>query len=208
MSQVERARPSSSRADHRDADQPRRGRRLHGAPRLRGRSADQVRRNRGPADDAFEAVRRHALVVDTLHFHAGSGWLGDQLDGFEAALARATTFLDRLLDAGFPIREVNVGGGLGRAARDGRATVDLDAYAAVVARHLGPYGVTVAFEPGDLVMKDAAVLLAEVVTVERRGDTTSSAWTSGGTSTARTSSTSTRRRSSRSRRRSGLERSR
>ena len=41
-----------------------------------------------------------------------------------------------------------------------------------MARHLGPYGVTAAFEPGDYVMKDAAVLLGEVVTVERRGDTT------------------------------------
>ena len=35
-----------------------------------------------------------------------------------------------------------------------------------------PYGVTAAFEPGDFVMKDAAVLLGEVVTVERRGGTT------------------------------------
>jgi diaminopimelate decarboxylase len=123
-------------------------------------------------DDAITAVRRHGLVVDTLHFHAGSGWLGDQLDGFELALTRATTFLDRLLDAGFPIREVNVGGGLGRVARDGERAVDLDAYAQVVARHLGPYGVTAAFEPGDLVMKDAGVLLGEVVSVERRGETT------------------------------------
>jgi len=123
-------------------------------------------------DDATDAIRRHALVVDTLHFHAGSGWLGDQLDEFEAALVRATTFLDRLLEAGFPIREVNVGGGLGVVARDGERPIDLDAYAAVVARRLGPYDVTAAFEPGDLVMKDAAVLLGEVVTVERRGDTT------------------------------------
>jgi diaminopimelate decarboxylase len=123
-------------------------------------------------DDAIAAVRRHGLAVDTLHFHAGSGWLGDQLDGFELALARATRFLDRLLDAGFVIREVNVGGGLGRVARDGERPVDLDAYAQVVARHLGPYGVVAAFEPGDLVMKDAGLLLGEVVTVERRGGTT------------------------------------
>src|SRR6185312_11479223 len=60
----------------------------------------------------------------------------------------------------------------GRVAREGERPVDLDAYASVVARHLGPYGVTVAFEPGDLVMKDAGVLLGEVVTVERRGDMT------------------------------------
>ena len=69
-------------------------------------------------DDAVAAVRRHGLVVDTLHFHAGSGWLGDQIGGFEAALAQAVRYLDRLLEAGFPIREVNVGGGLGRVARE------------------------------------------------------------------------------------------
>jgi diaminopimelate decarboxylase len=123
-------------------------------------------------DDAIAATRRHSLVVDTLHFHAGSGWLGDQLDGFERALARATTYLDTLLAAGCPIREVNVGGGLGRVARQGEQPIDLDAYARVVALHLGRYDVTVSFEPGDFVMKDAAVLLGEVVTVERRRDTT------------------------------------
>ncbi len=123
-------------------------------------------------DDAIAAVRRHGLVVDTVHFHAGSGWLGNQLDGFEGALAGATRFLDRLLDEGFPVREVNVGGGLGRIARDGEQPVDLDAYARTVARLLAPYAVTAAFEPGDLVMKDAGVLLGEIVSVERRGGTT------------------------------------
>lgn len=123
-------------------------------------------------DDAIAAARRHGLVVDTLHFHAGSGWLGDQLGEFEAALARATAMLDRLIGAGFPIREVNVGGGIGRVARDDETPVDLDAYAATIARHLARHGVTVAVEPGDFVMKDAAVLLAEVVTVERRGAVT------------------------------------
>jgi diaminopimelate decarboxylase len=42
-------------------------------------------------DDAIDAARRHGLEVDTLHFHAGSGWLGNQLDGFAAALERATS---------------------------------------------------------------------------------------------------------------------
>ena len=123
-------------------------------------------------DDAIAAARRHGLVVDTLHFHAGSGWLGGQLGEFEAALARATVMLERLLDAGFAIREVNVGGGLGRVAREPEVPVDLDAYAQSIAAHLAPYDVTAAFEPGDFVMKDAAVLLAEVVSVERRGDVT------------------------------------
>ncbi len=123
-------------------------------------------------DDAMAAARRHGLVVDTLHFHAGSGWLGDQLDGFERALVNATRFLDHLAGAGFEVREVNVGGGLGTVARDGEQPIDLDAYAQVVARHLSPYAVVAAFEPGDFVMKDAGLLLGEVVTVERRGGTT------------------------------------
>ncbi len=123
-------------------------------------------------DDAIAAARKHGLVVDTLHFHAGSGWLGDQLDGFERALVAATVFLDRLLEAGFTIREVNVGGGLGRVARESETPVDLDAYVRVVARHLAPYGVVAAFEPGDFVLKDAGVLLGEIVSVERRGGTT------------------------------------
>ncbi|MFN8630554.1 MAG: diaminopimelate decarboxylase [Chloroflexota bacterium] len=123
-------------------------------------------------DDAIAAARRHGLVVDTLHFHAGSGWLGDQLGEFEAALRSATRLLDRLLEAGFAIREVNVGGGMGRVARDGEVPVDLDAYAQAIAAHLTPYDVIAAFEPGDFVMKDAGVLLAEVVTVEQRGGVT------------------------------------
>ena len=53
-------------------------------------------------------------------------------------------------------------------ARDEEPAVDLDAYAAVLARHLGPLGVTVACEPGDYLSKDAAILLGEVVTVEER----------------------------------------
>ena len=74
--------------------------------------------------------------------------------------------------AGCPIVEVNVGGGLGRPARDDERSVDLDAYAAAVASALAPLGVRIGLEPGDFVAKDAAILLGEVVTVERRGGTT------------------------------------
>jgi diaminopimelate decarboxylase len=123
-------------------------------------------------DDALAAAVRHNLQVDTMHFHAGSGWLGDQLDLFATALRNATRPLERILAAGYAVREVNVGGGLGAVARDGEVPVDLDAYAQVIAEHLRPYGVTAAFEPGDLVVKNAGVLLGEIVTVERRGGVT------------------------------------
>lgn len=119
-------------------------------------------------DDALASASRHALVVDTVHFHAGSGWLGDGLPAFEAALPAAVEAVERLRAAGHPIEEVNVGGGLGVPARADERPIDLDAYAAAVNRHLGPLGVRVAAEPGDYLSKDAGILLGEVVTVEQR----------------------------------------
>ncbi len=119
-------------------------------------------------DDAMAAAARHDLAIDTVHFHAGSGWLAGGLPGFERALPAAVEAVTRLRAAGHRIAEVNVGGGLGAPAREDERAVDLDAYAAVLARHLGPLGVTVACEPGDQLSKDAAILLGEVVTVERR----------------------------------------
>ena len=117
---------------------------------------------------AVATARRHDLTIDTVHFHAGSGWLADGLAGFEAALLRAVEAVHQLRAAGCPIVEVNVGGGLGSPARQEEHQVDLDAYSATLARHLGPLGVVIACEPGDYLSKDAAILLGEVVTVEER----------------------------------------
>jgi len=120
-------------------------------------------------DEAVDAAARHDLAIDTVHFHAGSGWLAEGLPAFEAALQAATRMTRRLIDRGCPILEVNVGGGLGGPGRGHEIPVDLGAYAAVLARHLGPLGVTVACEPGDHLAKNAGVLLAEVVSIEDRG---------------------------------------
>jgi diaminopimelate decarboxylase len=123
-------------------------------------------------DEALAVAARHDLSIDTIHFHAGSGWLADGLGSFEPALPAAAEAVERARNAGHDIREVNVGGGLGKPGRADEVAVDLGAYADVVARHLGPLGVTVAAEPGDHLSKDAGILLAEVVTVEtRRGVT-------------------------------------
>ncbi|HYH93304.1 MAG TPA: diaminopimelate decarboxylase [Candidatus Saccharimonadales bacterium] len=124
-------------------------------------------------DDALAAAARHDLAIDTIHFHAGSGWLGGAgLAGFTAVLPIAVAAVERVRAAGHDVVEVNIGGGLGAPAREEEPAVDLDAYAAVVARHLGPLQVTVAAEPGDYLTKDAAILLGEVVTVEERRGTT------------------------------------
>lgn len=119
-------------------------------------------------EEAVAIARTYDLTIDTLHFHAGSGWLAGGLPSFEGALEQATAMARRLIDLGCPLAEVNVGGGLGAPGRDSEIPVDLDDYAAVLARHLGPLGVTIACEPGDHLARDAGLLLAEVVTVEDR----------------------------------------
>lgn len=122
-------------------------------------------------DEALARAGRHDLAVDTIHVHAGSGWLADGIPAFEAALGPVVAAVARAREAGHTIVEVNVGGGLGVPARADERPVDAAAYAAVLARHLGPLGVTVAAEPGDYIAKDTGILLGEVVTVEERRGT-------------------------------------
>jgi diaminopimelate decarboxylase len=123
-------------------------------------------------DEAVGAATRHGLTIDTIHVHAGSGWLADGLPAFEAALAPVVAIARRLIGAGHPIAELNVGGGLGVPARADERPIDPDAYVAGIARRLDGLDLVVGCEPGDYLAKDAAILLAEVVTVEERAGTT------------------------------------
>jgi diaminopimelate decarboxylase len=118
--------------------------------------------------EALERARSHGLEVDTVHVHVGDGYLDDGLPRFEEAVRRTAAMTGELLAAGCPIAEVNVGGGLGVPQREGERPLDLAAWAAMLAEHLGPFDVTVATEPGDFLAKDGVVHLAEVVSVEDR----------------------------------------
>jgi diaminopimelate decarboxylase len=118
--------------------------------------------------EALGRARSHGLEVDTVHVHVGDGYLDDGLPRFEEAVRRTAAMTGELLAAGCPIAEVNVGGGLGVPQREGERPLNLVAWAAMLAEHLGPFGVTVATEPGDFLAKDAVVHLAEVVSVEDR----------------------------------------
>jgi diaminopimelate decarboxylase len=123
-------------------------------------------------DDALEIARLHDLSIVRAHVHVGDGFLTRGLGKFEGAIERLAAMVRRLVDAGCPIEEINTGGGLGVPLQDGDEPLDVDAYAEVLARHLGSFGVTIACEPGDFIVKQSGTLLAEVVTVEDRLGTT------------------------------------
>ncbi len=119
-------------------------------------------------EDALRVARGHDLTIDTVHFHVGDGYLNDGLPVFEEVVTRVAVMVRSLLDEGCPIAEVNTGGGLGVPQRTGDAPLDLTRWASILAEHLGPLGVAVGTEPGDFLVKECAVNLAEVVTVEDR----------------------------------------
>ncbi len=119
-------------------------------------------------DEAIAIAREHRLTIDTVHFHVGDGYLSDGLEVFEETVRRVAAMTERLIDAGCPILEVNTGGGLGVPQRPGDEPLAVDRWAAILADHLGPFDVVVSTEPGDFLVKECAVHLAEVVTVEER----------------------------------------
>jgi diaminopimelate decarboxylase len=122
-------------------------------------------------DEALEIARRHDLTIDTVHVHAGYLYLADALPDVEETIRRVADATRTLIDAGCPIEEVNTGGGLGVPFRPGDEPLDLEAWAGVLARHLGPLGVVVGTEPGEFLAKRSATHLAEVVSVEDRDRT-------------------------------------
>lgn len=117
---------------------------------------------------AVAAARRHDLRIDTVHFHVANAMLDEDLPAYETAVTTVADMVDRLMELDCRIREINVGGGLGDAFHAGQRPLDLGAWAAILRRHLGRFGATIACEPGEFVSMCSAVLLAEVTTVERR----------------------------------------
>jgi diaminopimelate decarboxylase len=119
-------------------------------------------------DEALAIAAGHRLEIDTVHVHVGDGYLNDGLPVFAETLRRVAEITAHLCDAGAPIREVNTGGGLGVPVRGGDDRLDLDRWASIAAEHLGSFDVAVGTEPGDYLVKECGVLLAEVVTLEER----------------------------------------
>lgn len=118
-------------------------------------------------EEAIAVARDARLAVEVLHFHLGSGYQGDALEVMDQVLER----VGALLDAHPEIRTLNVGGGLGLRLTEADVAIDIQRWAAIVARHAGPRGLRVQVEPGDYLVKDAGLLLVRVNTIEDKAGT-------------------------------------
>ena len=119
-------------------------------------------------DAAVRIAGEYGLTIDTAHFHVSHQLLNEDLPAFDDAVGKAAAMIRRLQGAGCPIEEANAGGGLGNPLGPGDEPLDLDAWASILARHLGPLGVVIGTEPGEYFTNRCGIVLAEVVTVEDR----------------------------------------
>ena len=119
-------------------------------------------------DEAVAIAHEHGLIIDTVCVHICHQMHSGELPQLDHALAVVAAMVERLRKLGCPIEEINTGGGLGEPMMQGETDLDLDAWAAIVARRLGPLGATIAAEPGEFFFAASGVLLAEVATVEDR----------------------------------------
>jgi diaminopimelate decarboxylase len=117
--------------------------------------------------EAIATASDLGLRVVGLHCHAGCGFLNPQLPGYEAMLERMVSFLD----AAPGVQLLNLGGGLGIPLKQGDQPLDLDQWSDLLRKHLDGRALSITLEPGDYLLKNAGILLAEVTQMEEKGGT-------------------------------------
>jgi len=121
--------------------------------------------------EVFEYARKNGLLVDTLHFHIGSGWLRPGMEAFRLALRNGLQVYQRLLEAGFSLTRLDVGGGAGVREEEKSERFPWDEYATVIATSLKEANIKLELlilEPGSSLVSDASVFLTTVNTVEEK----------------------------------------
>lgn len=116
-------------------------------------------------DEARKVAMDLSIEIVGLHMHAGSGFTQTGLASYTTALQRVSdiaTLFDRL-------DYINIGGGLGIPLKDGDEAINLTDWAKIVYNTLGKFRTKIYVEPGDHIVKDAGILLTEVVEVEEKG---------------------------------------
>ena len=117
--------------------------------------------------EALALADRLGLIVETIHFHTGCGYLTPQLETWSKVLGECRWFLDQVPG----LRNVNIGGGLGVPHLESDQPLDLNQWGKIVRSHFYDRpNLTVEVEPGDYIAKDAGMLLLTVGSVERKRD--------------------------------------
>ena len=118
------------------------------------------------ARDLFASLPdRRALTLVAVHVHVGSQITS--LEPLQRAAAAAAGLAGEFARAGRPLEYVDLGGGLG-ISYDGRPTPSPREYVATLVDAIRPTGLPIVVEPGRAIAGPSAVLLARVVDLKPR----------------------------------------
>jgi len=115
------------------------------------------------------AARMPGIAIAGIHMHIGSQIT--ELAPFRNAFALMRELALELRAAGYPLRHLDLGGGLGVPFRADNALPPTPAeYAQVVRETLGPLGLKLVLEPGRMIVANAGVLVSRVIYAKRGRD--------------------------------------
>lgn len=117
--------------------------------------------------EAAEMAKKHDLKIVGLHMHAGSGFIQSGLNHYRSALEYLSDLVSEFND----LEYLNIGGGLGVPLKSGDQKLNMDDWANIVKEVVGKHKLKIYIEPGDHIVKDAGILVAQVVEVEQKSTT-------------------------------------
>jgi len=107
------------------------------------------------------------LEVEGVACHIGSQIT--DLAPFNSAFAKVADLARELQADGFPLRRIDLGGGLGIRYKD-ESPIEISDYAAAAMKQVRPLGLQLFLEPGRWISASAGALIAEVQFIKDTGD--------------------------------------
>ena len=108
------------------------------------------------------------ILPEGVSCHIGSQLLSDE--PLLEALDRVLTLVSRLREQGHPIRNLDLGGGLGVPYRPDERHPDIRSFIEKLKMRIRGLDLNITLEPGRSIVADAGVLVTRVLLVKRNGD--------------------------------------
>ncbi|MCB9991690.1 MAG: diaminopimelate decarboxylase [Rhodospirillales bacterium] len=125
-----------------------------------GRHDDKFGMTRAEIEELYVWAHEHDFLEPYgLQMHIGSQLTN--MKPFREAYEKLAAFATKIKDQGLPLRNLDLGGGLGIIYKD-ETPPDLDAYAEIIRDIILPLGTDITLEPGRFIAGDAGLLLCRV----------------------------------------------
>ena len=122
---------------------------------------------------AAESVYERARALSNIVLEGVSCHIGSQIVDIEPMVEvfdKMVAFVDRLRSRGFPIRTLDLGGGLGVPYKPGDKAPGICEFVQTMCQRAGGHGLEILIEPGRSIVAEAGVLITRVLYRKTNGD--------------------------------------